>query len=508
MTIQSKAFGLALAIAALGVCGQAVNAVTIAHWDFETDLIAGSAVSGQNVSHPSINGAFDAAIPDISGNGNDLSAFSQDGSGFAVMQFSNNVLPGNNTGSTLSITGAPGDCCEVLSSDGDLELGGNKVGALASWTIEATVNFFDTGGWQTIVGKDGFQQATNGDLNQAPLYFQKKGDGTQQFRINYVDVLGNVHIVDSVTTAVPNTWYNLAATNDGSTLKFFVNGIEESSLDITTSADTRMVALDEAGFAGDDMTSDSPYVWSVARGMYNDGHGDRVNGYIDDVRISNVALTAGQFLNGAIDSLTLVVNPDTGAASFRNDTTGPIAFDYYRIESAAGELSTTAWNSLSDQGRDALGPGAGESWDEATAAISSNLLVEQFLTGDTVVEPGEYVAIGSPYTGSGEGDLAFSFAKTGGGLTNTKVLYSTIALPGDFNGDNKVDAADYTLWRDTAGTATLTADHSGDGKVNVIDYNIWAANYGATLAASTAVPEPTAALLLVIAALGAARARR
>lgn len=511
MIHRTKRFGLAFAAAAtLAVGAHPVSADTIAHWDFETDLIAGTAVSGQNVSHPSINGAFDAAIPDISGNGNHLSAFSQDGSGFAVMQFSDNILPSNSTGSTLSITGAPNDCCEVLSSDGDLEFGGSKVEALSTWTIEATVNFFDTGGWQTIVGKDGWQQATNGDANQAPLYFQKKGDGTNQFRINYVDAVGNVHITDSVTAASPNTWYNLAATNDGSTLKFFVNGIEESSLDISGSADTRMVALDESGFAGDDTTSDSPYAWTVARGMYNDGHGDRVNGYIDDVRISNVALMADQFLNGAIDSLTLVVNPTDGSVSLRNDTTEPIALDYYRIESAGGQLSTTGWNSLSDQGRDATGAGPGESWDEVTAANSANRLVEQYLSGESVVAPGEYVAIGAPYTGSGEGDLTFTFAKSGAGLTNSSVVYSSIALPGDFNGDNKVDAADYTLWRDTAGTATLTADHSGDGVVNVIDYHIWAANYGASMAAAAgAVPEPAGLLsVAVFGCLVAARRRR
>jgi hypothetical protein len=52
-----------------------------------------------------------------------------------------------------------------------------------------------------------------------------------------------------------------------------------------------MVALNEAGLSGAD-----PYGWSVARGMYNNGHGDRVNGFIDDVRISNVALSRSELL--------------------------------------------------------------------------------------------------------------------------------------------------------------------------------------------------------------------
>jgi hypothetical protein len=285
-------------LAATAMLAAASNspAATIAHWDFETDLIAGSAAPGQAVSHPGANGAFEAAIADLSGNSNELSAFTGAG-GFAEMRFSSNVAPNNLTGSTLSVTGILNEstgasvCCEVLSTNGDLDFGGSPVGALAAWTIEASVSFFETGGWQTVVGKDGVGQATNGDLNQAPLYLQKMGDGSQRFRINYVDVLGNVHTAFSTTTAVAGAWFHLAATNDGSTMKIFVNGVEEGSTDLTTSADTRMVALNEAGLSGAD-----PYGWSVARGMYNNGHGDRVNGFIDDVRISNVALSRSELL--------------------------------------------------------------------------------------------------------------------------------------------------------------------------------------------------------------------
>jgi hypothetical protein len=286
-----------LATVALVAVVPASHSATIAHWDFESDLIAGSAVAGQAVSHPGAVGAFDAAIPDISGNNNHLSAFT-DGGGFAGMRFSGNVAANSFTGSTLSVTGISNEstgasvCCEVLSTSGDLDFGGGPVGALAAWTIEASVNFFETGGWQTVVGKDGVGQATNGDLSQAPLYFQKMGDGSQRFRINYVDLAGNVHTAFSTTTAAPATWYHLAATNDGSTMKIFVNGVEEGSADLTTSADTRMVALNEAGLAGAD-----PYAWSIARGMYGNGHGDRVNGFIDDVRISNVALSRGDLLS-------------------------------------------------------------------------------------------------------------------------------------------------------------------------------------------------------------------
>jgi hypothetical protein len=77
--------------------------------------------------------------------------------------------------------------------------------------------------------------------------------------------------------------------------------------------------------------------------------------------------------------------------------------------------------------------------------------------------------------------------------------------PGDYNGDHIVDAADYTVWRDTLGsTSDLRAngdDTNGSmGKIDQADYVVWKANFGmgggagaaATLSdLSMAIPEPS-----------------
>jgi hypothetical protein len=65
-------------------------------------------------------------------------------------------------------------------------------------------------------------------------------------------------------------------------------------------------------------------------------------------------------------------------------------------------------------------------------------------------------------------------------------------LYGDFNGDARVDMADYVVWRKGRGTAYTQND-----------YDAWRAHYGQTYgtsAASTnaAAPEPAATSLLVI----------
>ena len=91
-------------------------------------------------------------------------------------------------------------------------------------------------------------------------------------------------------------------------------------------------------------------------------------------------------------------------------------------------------------------------------------------------------------------------------------LTDTIGSPnfrtGDYNGDGVVDAADYTVWRDTEGDlgtefAHPPADPNHDFVVDGDDYDLWVASFGEPAGAasgeSSAIPEPGAA---VVATLG------
>jgi hypothetical protein len=85
--------------------------------------------------------------------------------------------------------------------------------------------------------------------------------------------------------------------------------------------------------------------------------------------------------------------------------------------------------------------------------------------------------------------------------------------PGDYNHDGTVDAADYTVWRDSLGRSDLLpysgADGSGDGIVGPEDYDVWKSHYGepggsgSGAIANTAVPEPSALALLLVGLLAA-----
>lgn len=57
-------------------------------------------------------------------------------------------------------------------------------------------------------------------------------------------------------------------------------------------------------------------------------------------------------------------------------------------------------------------------------------------------------------------------------------------LPGDYNLDHTVNAADYVLWRKNSGSGVAVvyggADGNGDGKVGAEDYTVWRSHFGQT----------------------------
>jgi hypothetical protein len=80
-------------------------------------------------------------------------------------------------------------------------------------------------------------------------------------------------------------------------------------------------------------------------------------------------------------------------------------------------------------------------------------------------------------------------------------------LSADFNNDFRVDAQDLAMWRSAFG-ATNHADANGDGVSTGADFLEWQRQLGLTTAPAAAVPEPAAALLLLIAAMSAFTLRR
>ena len=130
-------------------------------------------------------------------------------------------------------------------------------------------------------------------------------------------------------------------------------------------------------------------------------------------------------------------------------------------------------------------------------------------------EHGE-LASGDPTVPPSQPTPEQGFLESSKGVPYGTKLLTTLGAPnyitGDFTGDGVVDVADYTVWRDTLGdvgteTIDLAADPNHDFVVDADDYALWAANFGTPVSApsasqSTAVPEPTAAVLMLAAMVG------
>ena len=60
-------------------------------------------------------------------------------------------------------------------------------------------------------------------------------------------------------------------------------------------------------------------------------------------------------------------------------------------------------------------------------------------------------------------------------------IRTTQLLPGDYNADGEVDAADYATWKTNFGAtagAGLAADGSGNNIVDAADYTVWRNHFG------------------------------
>jgi uncharacterized protein YjbI with pentapeptide repeats len=110
----------------------------------------------------------------------------------------------------------------------------------------------------------------------------------------------------------------------------------------------------------------------------------------------------------------------------------------------------------------------------------------------TGVSPFGQFQVTSPY----EWDLSKLYT------TGEVTLLSANTVPGDYNGNGTVDAADYVLWRDHLGQSVTLPNDATPGTVTQADYEIWKSTFGHVANGATAVatiPEPTTRIPMLIA---------
>lgn len=209
------------------------------------------------------------------------------------------------------------------------------------------------------------------------------------------------------------------------------------------------------------------------------------------------------------DAVVASIDAGTGARGFsapvmrQVDLGGtPTVFNDFNPLFPDGEDGTTDSQFLFSQLSVLVGAG--------TASESSTGLTATFSAPEqaTVDEPLEFAQVVLPVGGFGSFSGSFAVRPAVGGEASLAHFDSVDfgGAPGDFTGDGRIDAADYTLWRDTLGSVdNLAADANLSGEVDDIDRALWRVGYGSAATAS-AVPAPEAATLVSL--LGLALVRR
>ncbi|MBN2843115.1 MAG: immunoglobulin domain-containing protein [Sedimentisphaerales bacterium] len=291
----------AMAVVALGFVyagAMASAATTKAHWKFD------GGVSGENVINTGNgDGVYSADILDVSGNENHLSVWAT-GGGAGYAYRSDTASPSSSS-SVKNTGGDPGMWCNTMNT-----------WSPTAFTIEAVVRL-ENGGWRSIVGRDslGANTLPNGDVgpngDTSALYLQVNDRNGYSFKfcdasgvwhqINTENVRQGYNFVsgdESGDRLVP--WTALAAVSDGSQMYLYMNILGSGNgYELIGQADiqnTTNPALSTGAGDGGDWDAGT---FTVGRGLFEGEHRDRGYGYFDEVRISDGALTAGEFLYGS-----------------------------------------------------------------------------------------------------------------------------------------------------------------------------------------------------------------
>lgn len=279
------------------------NAATVGYWRFEEGSVS------SYVSKPF--GAIDS-----SGNGNHLTPWSAAGaSGFIYRSdtaFSAVPLTGAENDLSVQNTGTT-PAMSTCSSTKSYSTGSNPTGidieaiTPSAFTIEAVFKPA-AGGYRTVVGRDAMNVATDASALSA-LYFQVLPD--DRVKVEYVDVSGYYHIVQSAeyiingydsssdSQGLTGNWYYMAATCDGAVLSLYLQNISDNGpLHLLAQTDLSESGSPDTSLAKGTTNGTNWHAgsFSVGRGLFNGSFADRAIGFIDEVRISDTALSTEEFL--------------------------------------------------------------------------------------------------------------------------------------------------------------------------------------------------------------------
>jgi hypothetical protein len=226
---------------------------------------------------------------------------------------------------------------------------------------------------------------------------------------------------------------------------------------------------------------------------------------VDTIRPFSVDLGGGNFTTGTIQD-TVLREDGTGTLDFSyriiNDVSSSGSIDFVTRSAYTGSSTDVDWRS------DSVGTIAP---DQASRNAAGDQVLFDFFANNLLF-PGEasrffFIKTDAiDFNEGGTGELAVT-----GNVGSNTFSFSTYqpavpGVPGDYNDNGIVDAADYVLWRKNLGSGTSLSNDDTPG-VGADDYTRWRANFGKTAGSGAAlgsiskvsVPEPPTVVMFMLA---------
>jgi len=291
---------------------------TIAYWRFE------DGVNGQE--HPADN---DNWYQDISGNGNHMTTYELSARPIAVDSVPFDVGAGIGA-NDLSLQF---DVVDDLGSYG-IDFSGmpiNDISFTNGWTIECSFNMRLFGN-RVPFGKNGFMKY---GVNEQPFAYKiLSGEvgGKARLRCLYWD---DDRVLRSATTDYivdTNKWYSAVATHDTETFSFYFKSEDESEFTTIVSFGAVPAALDLESVGTTLIETNNS--WVVGRGLRQGLVNYFFRGDIDEIRISDRALTPSEFIikAGPVPEIGDVVIESAGAGSVALTWATGMEYSYVLLE--------------------------------------------------------------------------------------------------------------------------------------------------------------------------------
>jgi Concanavalin A-like lectin/glucanases superfamily/FecR protein len=268
------------------------NPHVVAYWRFE-DHPVGAVVPDTQQNTRTVHGTIDSSF-----NGNDL---------FAHIPNSQPKFSGDVPAGAVALTGQPNLACldnsEPLANVHTRDVYTRSAFSHASpidiqkitpaqWTIEASIKALKMkAASQTFVGRDA---AAAFPISDVPPRLAFQINAEHRLAIHFRDEEDRLHeAIAAQLNLKEGQWYHVAAVSNGRALVLYADVLDGAGYRLVAKTDLPAAGSTALGNGSDDAE------WSVGRGKVAGHPGEWFQGWIDEVRISDIALDPSEFLFSA-----------------------------------------------------------------------------------------------------------------------------------------------------------------------------------------------------------------